>query len=955
LTETLDISKLLGSKYIQASGGFMDYKKTLNLPKTKFPMKASLIRREPEQLSAWEEMGLHDKIRESSKLREKYILHDGPPYANGNIHIGTALNKILKDFIVRSRQMAGYDAVYVPGWDCHGLPIEHNVDKEIGSKKLDMTQAQIRSLCRTYAEKFIDIQREEFKRLGVMGEWEDPYLTMNYRYEAVIARECCRFAMNGSLFRSKKPIHWCCSCNTALAEAEIEYMDESSPSIYVKFPMIEDLSGEIPALKGKTVHIVIWTTTPWTIPANLGIALHPDFVYAAVDTGNNEVIVLARDLVDNCMATFGIADYKILDEFDAGQLENKRCRHPLYDRESLVILGDHVTLDAGTGCVHTAPGHGREDYEVGISYGLEAYSPVDNKGCFTDEAEYFQGQFVFKANGNVITKLKENNALVAKESMSHSYPHCWRCKKPVIFRATPQWFISMDKTGLRKKALEEIDRVEWIPRWGRERIFGMIENRPDWCVSRQRSWGVPITVFYCEKCGQLHMNEEIAHRIYTQFETHGADVWFEKDNADFLPADAACPSCGSNEFIRETDILDVWFDSGVSHAAVLEQRDNLRWPADLYLEGSDQHRGWFHSALLTAVGNRGQAPYASVLTHGFVVDANGKKMSKSLGNVIAPQEVIDRHGAEILRLWVSASDYREDIRISNNILKQLSDAYRRIRNTCRFMLGNLNDFNPDQDLIPYEQMSEIDRFALHKLQQLIEKTRKAYESFEFHTVYHTIHNYCTLDLSAFYLDVLKDRLYTSPPGSEMRRGAQTVMYAILEAVTSLMAPMLPFTSEEIWSFMPDREGKAESVHLAQLPETDPSWKDAELAGRWKQLLEVRGEVTKALEEARAAKKIGHPLDAAITLNPGETLSPALKPYADVLKTLFIVSGAKLVENVSSEGAYQSSLFPGLSISVESAVDDKCERCWIHDSSVGSNSAHQTLCNRCSGVIVALES
>jgi len=928
----------------------MDYKKTLNLPKTQFPMKASLTRREPEQLSAWEEMGLHAKVRESSTSREKYILHDGPPYANGHIHIGTALNKILKDFIVRSRQMSGFDAVYVPGWDCHGLPIEHNVDKEIGSKKLGMTQAEVRSLCRTYAEKFIDIQREEFKRLGVMGEWEDPYLTMNYRYEAVIARECCRFAMNGSLFRSKKPIHWCCSCNTALAEAEIEYMDESSPSIYVKFLVEDELSDIIPDLNGKPVYVVIWTTTPWTIPANLAIALHPDFIYAAVDTGSNGVMILARDLVDSCMKAFGIDGYSIITEFDAHRLERKRCVHPLYDRESLIILGNHVTLDAGTGCVHTAPGHGREDYEVGITYGLEAYSPVNNKGCFTDEAEYFQGQFVFKANWNVIEKLKETDALVAQESMDHSYPHCWRCKKPVIFRATPQWFISMDQTGLRKKALEEIDRVEWIPRWGRERIYGMIENRPDWCVSRQRSWGVPITVFYCEKCGKLHMTEEIADRIYDQFEAHGADVWFEKENDDFLPDNTVCPACDNSEFIRETDILDVWFDSGVSHAAVLEQRANLRWPADLYLEGSDQHRGWFHSALLTAVGNRGKAPYASVLTHGFVVDANGKKMSKSLGNVIAPQQVIDRHGAEILRLWVSASDYREDIRISDNILKQLSDAYRRIRNTCRFMLGNLNDFDPDRDLVPYEKLSEIDRFALHGLHQLIQKTRKAYDAFEFHTVYHALHNYCTLDLSAFYLDVLKDRLYTSPPASDMRRGAQSVMYTIVKAITKLMAPMLPFTSEEIWSFMPLWDGKATSIHLAQLPDVDPAQQDDELANRWKRLLEVRGEVTKAMEEARAAKLIGHPLDAAVKLCPGKSLYSELAPYADELSTLFIVSHAELVETDSLDGAYQSPLIPGLSIFVEPAAGDKCERCWIHDVSVGDRVDHQTLCSRCSGVM-----
>ncbi|MBU4504676.1 MAG: isoleucine--tRNA ligase, partial [Proteobacteria bacterium] len=724
---------------------------------------------------------------------------------NGNIHIGTALNKILKDIIVRSRQMSGFDAVYVPGWDCHGLPIEHNVDKELGAKKKDISQTDFRRLCRLYAEKYIDIQREEFKRLGVMGEWDNPYLTMNYNYESIIAQECCKFALDNSLFRSKKPIHWCCSCKTALAEAEIEYHDEPSPSIFVKFPLINDLG--IPAFKDKKVNIIIWTTTPWTLPANLAVALHPDFVYAAVETRDDEVFVIAKDLVDNCMKSFGISDFSIIAEIDAKELEHKRCLHPLYNRESIIILASHVTLDAGTGCVHTAPGHGREDYEIGLLYDLDPYSPVNEKGCFTDDVEFFKGQFVFKANDAIIDKLQESGALVARKSISHSYPHCWRCKKPVIFRATPQWFISMDKTGLREKALDEIDRVEWIPNWGRERIYGMIKNRPDWCVSRQRAWGVPITVFYCEKCESLFINQETVNQIAELFKKHGADIWFEKQAEDFLPQNAVCQKCGHNKFIKETDILDVWFDSGVSHAAVLEQRSNLKWPADLYLEGSDQHRGWFHSSLLTAVGTRGSAPYKSVLTHGFVVDAEGRKMSKSIGNVVAPKKVIDKYGAEILRLWVSASDYRDDIRISENILQQLSDSYRRIRNTCRFMLGNLYDYAPEADRVPYESMPDIDKFALHRLQALIEKTLKAYETFEFHVIYHALYNYCTLDLSAFYLDILKDRLYTSPPQSIERRSAQTVMYIILDSVVRIMAPVLSFTAEEVWEFMPDMKEK----------------------------------------------------------------------------------------------------------------------------------------------------
>ena len=924
----------------------MNYKKTLNLPSTKFPMKASLAKREPEQLKSWYDTGLYEQIRDHSKGREQFILHDGPPYSNGYIHIGTALNKILKDIIVRSRQMAGYDAVYVPGWDCHGLPIEHNVDKELGDKKKDLSMAQVRRLCRAYAEKFIDIQREEFKRLGVMGVWDDPYLTMNYGYEATIARECGKFAQNGSLIRSKKPIYWCFSCQTALAEAEIEYHDESTPSIYVKFPLQDDLSSELPALAGKDVYVVIWTTTPWTIPANLAITLHPDFEYAAVSAGGNDVYILARELVDPCMQTFGIGDYQIVSDVDPKSLENKRCTHPLYQRDSLVILGSHVTLEAGTGCVHTAPGHGREDHEVGLLYDLEVYSPVDNEGRFTDEVDYFKGEFVFDANKNINAKLKEAGALIHEANFVHSYPHCWRCKQSVIFRATPQWFISMDKTDLRKNSLEAIDTVQWIPHWGRDRIYGMIENRPDWCVSRQRAWGVPITVFYCEECETLLLDEPIMQNIYRLFEEHGADVWFEKDVAELLSADTTCKNCGGKRFVKETDILDVWFDSGVSHAAVLEQRPYLRWPADLYLEGSDQHRGWFHSALLTAVGTRNHAPYDAVLTHGFVVDAEGRKMSKSIGNVISPSEVIEKYGAEILRLWVSASDYREDIRISDNILKQLTDAYRRIRNTSRFMLGNLNDFDPDKDGVAYGAMPEIDRFALHKLQALVEKGRQAYDLYEFHVIYHALYNYCTLDLSAFYLDILKDRLYTSPPESIERKSAQTVLHMTLDAIARLMAPILPFTSDEIWQYMPERNGKEFNIHLALLPKVNADFKDDALAKRWDFLLKVRGEVTKAMEAARTQKIIGHPLDAAVVISATGDAFDRLQPFAADLRSLLIVSQASISKDGALENAYLSDEIEGLQIGVAPAPGAKCERCWVHDTTVGSHNDQPTICQRC---------
>jgi isoleucyl-tRNA synthetase len=926
----------------------MNYKKTLNLPQTKFPMKANLAQREPERLKQWETSGLYSALRRQSQDRPRFILHDGPPYANGHIHIGTALNKILKDIIIRSRQMMGFDAVYVPGWDCHGLPIEHNVDKELGSKKHEMSLTAVRQRCRRYAEKFIDIQRTEFKRLGVQGEWDNPYLTMSYDYEATIATECFRFAREGSLFRSKKPIHWCCSCQTALAEAEIEYADEASPSIYVKFPFAEDLGDVDPALAGRRVSMVIWTTTPWTLPANRAVALHPEFDYVAVADADGEVYILAKALAADCMARFGKSDYATLAAIPAQALDRRQCRHPFYDRDSLVVLGEHVTLEAGTGCVHTAPGHGREDHEVGLAYGIEPYSPVDDRGVFTDEVGRFAGQFVFKANAPIIDHLRETGMLMAQEQIAHSYPHCWRCKQPVIFRATPQWFISMEKTRLRGKALEEIDRVEWVPHWGRERIFGMIENRPDWCVSRQRAWGVPIAIFYCEGCGELYREAAMEAKLYDLFAAKGADAWFGPEADQLLPAGTTCAQCGGKTFAKETDILDVWFDSGVSHAAVLEKRDDLNWPADLYLEGSDQHRGWFHSSLLTAVGTRGQAPYKSVLTHGFVVDADGRKMSKSLGNVMAPKTVIDKYGAEILRLWVSAADYRDDIRISDTILKQLSDAYRRIRNTSRFMLGNLYDFDPARDALDYGQLTDLDRFTLHRLQSLVGRAQKAYETYEFHLIYHALHNFCALDLSAFYLDILKDRLYTSAPTSAKRRGAQTVIHIVLDTMARLMAPILAFTAEEVWQYLPARADKTDSVHAAPMPTVRAEWQDETLAAKWRQLLVVRGEVTKALEAARVGKLIGHPLDAAVTIAAPAPYGEALSQYGEILDKLFIVSQVVLAEDGGrvSEDAYRSPEIEGLGIAVAKAPGEKCERCWIHATTVGDDPEYPTVCARC---------
>ncbi len=946
LLTTHDVVIFASSTIFSRLENAVDYKGTLNLPQTAFPMKANLARREPEILKTWEMTGLYKQLRHMSKGRPLFVLHDGPPYANGHIHIGTALNKILKDIIIRSRQMSGFDAPYVPGWDCHGLPIEHQVDQELGEKKKGMSQTEVRKQCRAYAEEYIDVQREEFKRLGVMGEWDDPYLTMSPGYVATIVREFGKFALDGSLFKSKKPIYWCSTCLTALAEAEVEYKIRSSPSIYVKFPLHSDISENFPSLEGKTISLVIWTTTPWTIPANLAVALHPAFRYVAVQVNGGEVYILAQGLLESAMDGLGTNDYEILTEVDPKGLEQKICRHPLYDRESLIILAEHVTLDAGTGCVHIAPGHGREDYEVGLAYDLDILSPVDDRGHFTEDVEFFAGLFVFDANSVVIAKLAELGMLLGEGTVEHTYPHCWRCKEAVIFRATEQWFISMEKAGLRQKALHCIDQVTWIPSWGRERIYGMIENRPDWCISRQRSWGVPIVAFYCKQCGSYLITAEILDHVESLFQKHGADIWFEADAALLLPAGTKCLECRGETFEKEEDILDVWFDSGVSHTAVLESRADLRWPADMYLEGSDQHRGWFHSALLTAAGIRGRAPYQSVLTHGFVVDGKGEKMSKSKGNVIAPKEIIDRYGAEVLRLWVAASDYQDDIRISEKILKQLTDAYRRIRNTSRFILGNLGDFDPEAETVPYSDMVEVDRFALHRLQDVVKRTRTAYDSFEFHGAYHALYNYCTLDLSAFYLDILKDRLYTSPAKSLARRSAQTALDIILDTLTRLMAPILVFMAEEVWAHMPKMRDMPASVHLAQLPEVNDSLIDPNLAERWESILMLRGEVSKAMEEARGQKRIGHSLDAAVTLGLPEDFLETVKPTVEELRSVLIVSKVSIVMDEGLDSTYRSTRIPGLAIRVDPAPGEKCARCWISDPSVGTDNTHKAICSRC---------
>ncbi|MFQ6082215.1 MAG: isoleucine--tRNA ligase, partial [Candidatus Aminicenantia bacterium] len=749
----------------------MEIKDTLNLPRTDFSMKARLPQKEPEIMKKWEEIDLYNKILAKRKNSPVFVLHDGPPYANGKIHLGHALNKILKDFIVKSKTMQGFKCPYLPGWDCHGLPIEIKVVQLLGEKKKEMSITQFREECRKYAEKYIDIQREDFKRLGVFGEWEKPYLTMNPEYEAEVIRHLSAFFASGNVYRQKKPVLWCLHCRTALAEAEIEYKEHTSPSIFVKFPLISDLGEKFPPLKGKKISVVIWTTTPWTLPANLAIAFHPDYDYAAFEA-NKEVFIIAQRLVPVVTEQLKIPEYKILISFKGKELEGFKAKHPFLKRESLFVLANYVTLDQGTGCVHTAPGHGEEDYYTGLEYNLDIFAPVNDGGKFTSQIEKYQGINVFEANSLIIKEMKEKGTLLSEEKISHSYPHCWRCKNPVIFRATEQWFISINKNNLRSKALEEIKKVNWIPRWGEERISNMMASRPDWCISRQRFWGVPIPAFYCGKCGYILANEKIALKVADVFTKHGSNSWYMKPVEEFLPEGTKCPQCGSDEFNKENNILDVWFESGASHC-VLGKREDLPWPSDVYIEGHDQYRGWFNSSLIVGLGAKGAAPYREVITHGFVLDEQGRGMSKSLGNVIEPQEIINQNGAEILRLWIAMLNYKEDARLGSEILQRLIEAYRKIRNTWRFLLGNLYDFQLEKETVNKEELLEIDRWILERTNQIGKRILKAYQKYEYHIVFHTIYNFFTVDLSSFYLHVLKDRLYCSSPSSILRKSAQT--------------------------------------------------------------------------------------------------------------------------------------------------------------------------------------
>ncbi len=919
----------------------MDYRETLNLPQTEFPMRANLPNREPEMLEQWAEMDINNLALENRAGAPQYILHDGPPYANGDIHMGTALNKVLKDIINKYKTMQGFCCPYVPGWDTHGLPIEHQIIKTKKVNRKEISDLEFRQMCRDYALQYVDIQRSQFKRLGVRGDWDNPYLTLVPEFEGRQIKIFGRMAEKGYIYKGMRPVYWCASCETALAEAEIEYGNKVSDSIYVKFPLVDDRG----LLEGTTdTYCLIWTTTAWTIPANLAIAVHPDFDYVLVDAGN-ERFLLAEGLAEAVAKLAGVADpWKVLKRFKGSDLIGMRCRHPLYERESVLLTGDHVTLEQGTGCVHIAPGHGYEDFIIGRENDLPILSPVDDRGFFTEEAGQYAGLRYDEGGRQVIADLRDAEALLQAVKIEHQYPNCWRCKQPVLYRATEQWFASID--GFRQEALEAIKKVNWTPPWGEERISNMIAERQDWCISRQRVWGVPIPIFYCLSCNEPIINEETVEAVSELFSREGSDAWFAREAEEILPQGYRCPSCGHDQFRKEKDTMDVWFDSGSSHDAVLETREELRWPADLYLEGSDQYRGWFHSSLLTAVATRGEPPYRAVLSHGWVVDGEGKKMSKSQGNVIAPEKIIKQYGADILRLWVSSADFTSDIHLSQDILRQLVEVYRKVRNTIRFMLGSCSDFNPDNQTVDYQNMEELDRWALYRLNLLVEKVTKAYEKYEYHQFFHALHNFCVVDMSNLYLDIIKDRLYCSLPGDPARRSAQTALMQIMERLVLLMAPILTFTAEEIWQHLPGRHLK--SVQLADWPAKVDQWQDENLGQRWKKLLEAREEVTWALEQARKGKVIGGSLEARVTVWAEGEILELLKQYTELLPTLYIVSAAEVREGLEDAPAeaLTGQRYPVKVLVVKSA-GHKCPRCWIFTDSAGE------LCPRCSAVVAKL--
>lgn len=918
-----------------------DYKETLNLPKTAFPMKASLAQREPKRLQQWQDMGLYEKIRAASAGRPKFILHDGPPYANGELHLGHAVNKVLKDIIVKSRTLAGFDAPYVPGWDCHGLPIELNVEKKVGKPGVKVSAEQFREKCREYATKQVDGQRADFIRMGVFGDWFNPYLTMDFAFEANIVRTLARIIDNGHLHKGFKPVHWCTDCGSALAEAEVEYQDKHSPAIDVAFAAVDPAAFNVAcgSSYGGEIAVPIWTTTPWTLPANMAVSLNPELDYVLLE-GDGRALLVAEALAESCAQRFGLPAVNILGRCQGRALENQLLQHCFLDRQVPVILGDHVTTEAGTGAVHTAPAHGQDDFVVGQKYDLEVYNPVGSNGVYLPGTEFFAGQHVLKAHTAIIELLEERGVLLHAEQYEHSYPHCWRHKTPIIFRATPQWFIGMNQNGLLTQALAAVEQVEWLPEWGKARIDAMLANRPDWCISRQRTWGSPITLFVHKVTGELHPQTlELMEQVAQRIEQRGIQAWFDLDPAELLGEDTA-------DYDKVTDTLDVWFDSGVSHACVLRQREGLQAPADMYLEGSDQHRGWFQSSLLTGIGSYGEAPYKAVLTHGFTVDSEGRKMSKSIGNVIAPNSVMNDLGADILRLWVAATDYRGELVVSDEIFKRTADSYRRIRNTARFLLSNLNGFDPLADALPFADMLSLDRWAVDRAAQLQRELAQAYDSYQFHQVYQKLHNFCALDLGGFYLDVIKDRQYTTRADSKARRSAQTAMYHIGEALVRWVAPILSFTAEEIWENLPGE--RPESVFLVEWYQGLQEIDAGETMGRdyWREMMAVRAAVNKEMEAQRAAGNLRGSLDAQITLYAEPDLLQRLGKLEDELRFVLISSAATLVPLAAATEDAATTELAGLRLLVQACSDEKCERCWHRRPDVGHALEHPTLCGRC---------
>jgi isoleucyl-tRNA synthetase len=943
-----------------------DLKSTLNLPKTDFPMKAKLPEREPEQLAAWEKMALYHRIMESRAAAPLFVFHDGPPYPTGEIHLGTGLNKILKDMIVKSKTMAGFRTPYVPGWDCHGLPIETKVEKELGGKTDKVSAAEFRRMCREFALGYIDAHRREFKRLGVFGQWEKPYLTMDPSYEACVASAFLTFLEKGYIYRGLKPVYWCIYDHTALAEAEVEYEDHTSPSIWVKFPLVADEKSNKLGLDAD-VSALIWTTTPWTLPANRALAFHPDYEYVVVETSAGKLLLAEERLND--------PELKVLLALESGgrfvkvgkgrELEGIQFQHPfLKELRVPAVLADYVTLDQGSGIVHTAPGHGAEDFATGQKYGLEAYAPLDNDGRFVEGLPEYKGKTVFEANPAIISLLTERGMLVGEKKFSHSYPHCWRCHKPVIFRATEQWFIQLDggsatvpapkAPALRSRALEEIKKVKWLPTWGEERIHNMIVDRPDWCISRQRFWGIPLIIFYCDACGKRLDDFKALRNVIPFFEREGADAWYTHSAEELLPLGTKCASCGKANWRKESDILDVWFESGSSNLAVLQKREG-KPRADVYLEGPDQFRGWFQSSLMVAIGVDGMRPYDQVVTHGWTLDEKGRPMSKSLGNSMEPREICEKWGADLLRVWVSSQDYTADVRLSDATMTQLAEAYRKIRNTFRFALSNLYDFDPERDVVPDADLWEMDAWMLRRTGVLVRQCHEWYANFEFHRVYHALHDFCTVDLSAFYFDVLKDRLYTFAPKNRGRRSAQTAVYRIASAVVRLIAPTLAFTSEEVWRHVPHASSKTESVHMSIFPAAEDFERalDSSRSAGWDRLLTVREEVLRALEPARAAKTISGGLEARVTLVATGELLDLVRKYSTYLPGLFIVSQVEIAEG-HLEGAVPVAGLEGLQVLIERAKGAKCERCWNYSTHVGESADYPTLCERCLAALAEID-